>query len=83
MAAAEKYLNDIKTIDEKIIRKQQEIVMLQDKKEKSEAKLIGALMQDNNLTIDEVVELFQGGGTDSGTRSDNVNKTSKEDTNNG
>lgn len=62
--AAEKYLNDIKVLNEKINKKQQEIECLQDKKEKSEAKLIGALMQDNNLTIDEVVELFQGNSTE-------------------
>ncbi|GEM_PF-5687947 len=58
--AADKILNDIKVIDSKIIKKEQELESLKNKKEKCEAKLVGTLMQDNNLTIDEVVELFQG-----------------------
>lgn len=58
--AADKILNDIKVIDSKIIKKEQELESLKDKKEKCKAKLVGTLMQDNNLTIDDVVELFQG-----------------------
>lgn len=57
--SAEKYLNEVKSLTDKIDRKKQEIVLLEEKKEKCSAKLMTSLMSDNNMSLDDVVGLFQ------------------------
>ncbi len=75
--AAEKLLNDIKVLDDKINKKHQELETLTDKREKCKAKLIGTLMEDNNLTIDEVVDLFQGSTASDDTKVHSIDKEIK------
>lgn len=54
----EKYLNDVKAIDKKIAKKEEELVDLRKKKEQAQSKLFADIIKTNNLDLDELVAIF-------------------------
>lgn len=58
----EKYLNDVKSLDNKIKKKEEELVELRKKKEQAQAKLFSDLIKTSNLDLDDIVALL--GNTD-------------------
>lgn len=70
--SSDKLLSDIKTLDGKILKKEQEISSYKERKErelsdlrtkrdKAKAAYLSNILTENNLTIDDVQELLGGG----------------------